>query len=475
LTRSVGTGRSTTAAISGYGAAGSASSILEIHAIGTGDFHNFVFSNWLDSKDEVRPFGTSGANTITRTDVYDINEGGAGADTLNGWTGNDMLSYAGSSAAVVVNLDTGSASGGDAQGDTFTSFRDLCGSANGDNLTGSSVANRIEGGAGNDFIDGGAGRDSLFGEAGDDRLVVRSGDDTASETYDGGADTDILEVIDSAANETFSFIDDTVRSIETFRFGSASGGADRTAIFSASQVGGTGLSGTLLIDGNSVTGHTETFRIEMGAKSTLDISGFTLIDWGGQDDIVEIVGDASNETITGSSVNDVITGGVGTDVLRGGDGADSILGEADADIIAGDNGNDTLSGGDGADTMFGGNDNYDMNGDTGDDNLNGGLGDDTLRGGDGADSIVGDAGDDSLNGGTGNDILRGGDNEDRLDGGSGNDTLAGNDGDYILNGGSGTDLLFGGAGDEVFVFAAVSDSPHGNGRDTIGDSRTGLT
>src|SRR5690606_39522027 len=47
----------------------------------------------------------------------DTLEGGAGADTLNGGGGFDVASYAGSSAAVDVRLNNGTATGGDASGD----------------------------------------------------------------------------------------------------------------------------------------------------------------------------------------------------------------------------------------------------------------------------------------------------------------------------------------------------------------------
>ena len=52
-------------------------------------------------------FGGSGDDTL---------EGGEDADTLMGGKGSDFASYAGSSSAVTVNLATGVAQGGDADG-----------------------------------------------------------------------------------------------------------------------------------------------------------------------------------------------------------------------------------------------------------------------------------------------------------------------------------------------------------------------
>ena len=78
--------------------------------------------------------GLAGDDEITGADGADTIEGGAGADELDGDDGNDttdqthraniadVLSYAGSDAAVTVNLATASASGGHATGDTIATF-----------------------------------------------------------------------------------------------------------------------------------------------------------------------------------------------------------------------------------------------------------------------------------------------------------------------------------------------------------------
>jgi|GEM_PF-842518 len=98
----------------------------------------------------------------------DILEGGAGADELAGFEGADTASYEGSSAGVYVNLTTGEAFGGDADGDTFASVENLRGSKLADQLRGDEGNNRLEGLAGDDwlvatsgtdFYDGGEGKD----------------------------------------------------------------------------------------------------------------------------------------------------------------------------------------------------------------------------------------------------------------------------------------------------------------------------
>src|SRR5262249_15142182 len=72
--------------------------------------------------------GNSGANVLTGLDGNDTLAGGAGADTLDGGTGTDTASYAASASGVTVSLAAGTASGGDAQGDTLLNIENLTGS-----------------------------------------------------------------------------------------------------------------------------------------------------------------------------------------------------------------------------------------------------------------------------------------------------------------------------------------------------------
>ena len=151
--------------------------------------------------------GLAGDDEITGGDEADTVEGGAGADELDGDNGNvtdqtrataDVLSYAGSNAAVTVNLATASASGGHATGDTIatfeveipaeeegedpteldvSTFEYVTGSMHDDSLTGDHRANHLTGGGGDDSLRGGAGADLLIGGPGADML-------------DGGEDED---------------------------------------------------------------------------------------------------------------------------------------------------------------------------------------------------------------------------------------------------------------------------------------------
>jgi Ca2+-binding RTX toxin-like protein len=121
-------------------------------------------------------FGGGGADTLIGGFGNDLLEGGAGADVINGLIGNDTATYATSNAGVKVNLETGTATGGHAQGDTVGAIENLIGSGFNDLLVGTSGDNVINGGNGDDVIRGGAGTDQVWGGAGDDHFVFNQAD-----------------------------------------------------------------------------------------------------------------------------------------------------------------------------------------------------------------------------------------------------------------------------------------------------------
>src|SRR3546814_13440191 len=57
--------------------------------------------------------------------------GAGGHDTIIGGAGSDTVSYASASASVTVNLQIGSGSGGDAEGDTYIDIANVIGSSYG--------------------------------------------------------------------------------------------------------------------------------------------------------------------------------------------------------------------------------------------------------------------------------------------------------------------------------------------------------
>ncbi len=160
---------------SGSGAYGDAAgdgltSISDLVGSGFADtFRGDAGENWLS--------GGGGADILMGEAGDDVLNGGGGADTLYGGGGFDAASYAGSAAGVSVNLATGEAYVGDAQGDKLYQITDLIGSGLDDVLTGNGGGNWLDGGAGGDILIGGNGDDVMIGGAGADVLAGGTGDD----------------------------------------------------------------------------------------------------------------------------------------------------------------------------------------------------------------------------------------------------------------------------------------------------------
>ena len=152
----------------------------------TGDSFNSI-ENLIGSRFADTLTGDAGANDLRGGDGNDVLSGlagddtftgGAGADTINGGAGADSAFYSKSNVAVNVNLGTGFASGGHAQGDLLIDIENLGGSEFNDTLIGSSAKNVLDGGLGNDTLRGGGGADELVGGAGADTFVYTSTTDS---------------------------------------------------------------------------------------------------------------------------------------------------------------------------------------------------------------------------------------------------------------------------------------------------------
>ena len=85
---------------------------------------------------------------------------GAGNDLLDGGEGFDYADYSSATAQVIVNLTTGSGTGGQVGTDTLVSIEGAYGGSGDDILTGDANSNHFTGGVGNDTIDGGGGADT---------------------------------------------------------------------------------------------------------------------------------------------------------------------------------------------------------------------------------------------------------------------------------------------------------------------------
>jgi Ca2+-binding RTX toxin-like protein len=133
--------------------------------------------------------GANGNDTLLGGAGNDALLGGAGADVQNGGAGFDTVSYRFSNAAVTIDLPGQTATGGDAESDSFSSIEKIIGSNFDDTLLGNGQANSFNGGAGDDTLRGGGGNDFLAGGANSDTFVYRNnyGLDTVAD-YQAGVD-----------------------------------------------------------------------------------------------------------------------------------------------------------------------------------------------------------------------------------------------------------------------------------------------
>lgn len=367
--------------------------------------------------------GGDGNDSLQGGTNNDTLSGGAGADILNGGSGIDTVSYQTSRAGVSVNLLLGTASGGDAAGDTLALIENLTGSAHSDNLTGDNLANKLDSGAGNDAVQGMAGSDSLFGGDGDDTLNGGVGVDQLT----GGAGNDLfyVDVAGDTVNEAVGG-GTADRVLAKVSYTLAAGAEIETlGTFSQAGVGAINLTGN------------EFAQAIIGNAGTNVLSGLGGDDW-----------------LRGFAGNDTLLGGEGSDTLDGGVGVDSMTGGAGNDVYLVDNANDVVieTAGGGADLVQA-NVSYVLT--AGADIellttlLQAGTAAINLTGNDLAQSVTGNAGVNILSGLGGNDLL---------EGLGGNDTLFGGDGVDTLDGGAGADEMTGGAGNDTYLVDNAADT-----------------
>lgn len=253
-------------------------------------------------------FGGYDDDTLYGENGNDLLEGHLGSDHLDGGAGNDKANYTQSNAGVTVSLETGAASGGHAQGDSFESIEGIYGSVYSDTLGGNAGDNLLDGGLSDagDILAGYAGKDELWGHGGNDFLSGGSDDDTliggdGDDVLDAGAGGDYLR--GDEGNDIY-YVDDVL---------------DWVVETGANQFDTVVTSTTYSLDAGC---NIELFK-------TADDSGTVAIDLTGND---------ASQEIRGNAGDNMITGGFGTDILVGLGGADtfvfnSVLGANNIDTI----------------------------------------------------------------------------------------------------------------------------------------------
>jgi Ca2+-binding RTX toxin-like protein len=332
-------------------------------------------------------------------DDTDLNEGGAGVDTVEVNGGNGIEQFAatangsrvrfdrlnpapfaidiGTSENLVLNMNGGE--------DAFSANGNLAalikltvdGGAGNDTILGGNGVDVLLGGDGNDLVDGNQGNDVALLGAGGDTFQWDPGD--GNDTIEGQAGTDTMRFNGSNANERMDVsangqrvrftrdiasivmdLDD-VESIVARTLGGTDNlvvrdlsGTDVTNVQAdlASSGGGDDgaadnvvVNGTNADDGVTVTSAGPSAQVA-GLSALVSVSGASA------DDRLTVHGLGGDDVIDASSVAAgsillTLDGGENDDVLIGGAGDDLLLGGAGDDVLIGGPGNDTLDGGPG--------------------------------------------------------------------------------------------------------------------------------
>jgi Ca2+-binding RTX toxin-like protein len=355
-------------------------------------------------------------------DDTDLNEGGAGTDTVevNGGNGAEQFTATANGTRVrfdrvdpaPFSIDIGTseklvlnANGGD---DHFSATGNLAaliqitvdGGTGADTILGSNGVDLLRGGDGNDFVDGQQGNDTAFLGAGDDSFQWDPGD--GSDTVEGQADTDTMVFNGSAGDEIFEASANGQRLRFTRNLGNIVMDTDDIEVVDLNALGGTDK-----ITVNDLSG-TDVARLDGDLAGTLGgsvgdgLADTVIVNGTNGADVIDVTGAGTSASVVGLAAQVNITNSEGAN---------------DALVVNALGGDDQVT----ATTLPAGVIKLTIDGGTGEDDILGSQGADVFRGGDNGDFVLGDNGNDVAQMGAGDDVFQ-------WNPGDGNDTLEGQEG-----------------------------------------------
>ncbi|WP_299538047.1 calcium-binding protein [uncultured Herbaspirillum sp.] len=408
------------------------------------NIQNVIGSDWADT---LTGFATAGVSSVLT--------GGKGADSLTAVLANradTYASYAGSSAGVSINLQAGTGSGGDAQGDTLFNIDNLIGSSQNDTFFASANANKLSGGAG--------GSDTV------NYSLSTSGDGTTGVTVDLSTGTGSGNY---AQGDTYVSIENAVGSaFNDTLTGFATAGTQSVL------EGGAGADTITAVNGNRAS--TYASYAGSGSAVTIDLKNGSGTGGDAQGDILVNI-----DNVIGSAFNDLFKASTQANKFDGGsNGVDTVSYEYDTGGVTVDLTN-TLA----ATGTYAAGDTF-----TNIDNLTGGAGNDTFYASGVANFFDGGAGNNTVNyarsgssavvvdlfHGTGSGGYAAGDtyaNIQNATGSAGSDTFYASSAANIFNGGAG------GSDTVSYLYStgstiSASLVSGGSGGDASGDSYIGI-
>jgi Ca2+-binding RTX toxin-like protein len=349
-------------------------------------------------------FGQSGTDRMIWNpgDDTDLNEGGAGADTVevNGGGGAEQFTTTANGTRVRFDrlnpapfaIDIGTsenlvlnANGGD---DSVSATGNLAaligitvdGGTGNDTLLGSNGVDLLLGGDGNDFADGQQGNDTALLGAGDDSFQWDPGD--GSDVVEGQDGSDRMLFNGSNGDEIMDASANGGRVRFTRNLGNIVMDLNDVESLVAKALGGIDTVNFNDLSGTDVTNVVTDLAATAGGDDNAADSVITHATNG--DDAVTVTGAGPNAQVGGLAAQVSVSGAIaGSDrvTVNALAGADVV----DASGLAATSALLTIAGGDGDDVLIGGD---------GDDILTGGEGDDVIIGGPGTDTIDGAPGDD---------------------------------------------------------------------------------